>query len=101
MQLYTHYTNYDICQWSLTFVSHTLGHMADKNIDDIYKEIGKRVVSARKKKGMSQEKLATESGVDRSHMGFIEQGRRKPTISTLYRIVQVLDLKLEDLFKSL
>ncbi len=75
--------------------------MADKNIDDIYKEIGKRVVSARKKKGMSQEKLATESGVDRSHMGFIEQGRRKPTISTLYRIVQVLDLKLEDLFKSL
>lgn len=50
---------------------------------------------------MSQEKLAAESGIDRTHMGFIEQGRRKPTLSTLVKIAGALDIKLERLFKGL
>ncbi len=71
------------------------------HIDRIYAQIGEKIISERKKKKLSQEKLASESKVDRSHMGFIEQGRRRPTISTLYRIVKALDIKLEDLFKGL
>lgn len=71
------------------------------SIDQIYKEIGKRIVNARTDKGMSQEKLATESGIDRSHMGFIEQGRRKPTLSTLHKITKTLRISLEQLFKNL
>lgn len=71
------------------------------SIEQIYKEIGKRIVKARNAKGMSQERLATESGIDRSHMGFIEQGRRKPTLSTLYKITKVLGISLERLFKGL
>jgi transcriptional regulator with XRE-family HTH domain len=71
------------------------------SIDQIYKELGKRIVKARTTKGMSQEKLATESGIDRSHMGFIEQGRRKPTLSTLFKISKALDISLEKLFKGL
>ncbi|MCA9313325.1 helix-turn-helix transcriptional regulator [Candidatus Saccharibacteria bacterium] len=50
---------------------------------------------------MSQEKLAANSGIDRSHMGFIEQGRRKPTLSTLHKIAKSLDISLEQLFKGL
>lgn len=69
--------------------------------DHIYAELGKRIVKARNSAGMSQEKLATESGIDRSHMGFIEQGRRKPTLSTLFKIVQSLGISLEQLFKGL
>lgn len=71
------------------------------SIDQIYKELGKRIVKARTSKGMSQEKLATESGIDRSHMGFIEQGRRKPTLSTLFKISKALGISLEKLFKDL
>ena len=71
------------------------------SIDQIYKELGKRIVRARNAKGMSQERLATESGIDRSHMGFIEQGRRKPTLSTLHKITTSLDISLEQLFKGL
>jgi transcriptional regulator with XRE-family HTH domain len=67
----------------------------------IFTELGKRIVSARKQKNMSQESLAAESGVDRSHIGFIEQGRRRPTIPTLHRIAKSLNLTLEDLFKGL
>jgi transcriptional regulator with XRE-family HTH domain len=70
-------------------------------IDHIYAELGKRIVKARNNKGMSQEKLATNSGIDRSHMGFIEQGRRKPTLSTLFKIAKSLDTSLEQLFKGL
>ncbi len=70
-------------------------------IDHVYAEIGKRIVKARNDKGMSQEKLASASGIDRSHMGYIEQGRRKPTLSTLHKIANSLDITLEQLFKGL
>lgn len=70
-------------------------------VDQVYAELGKRIVKARNIKGMSQEKLATDSGIDRSHMGFIEQGRRKPTLSTLFKIAKSLGMSLEQLFKGL
>jgi len=75
--------------------------MSKQQIDKIYRTIGKRITDARSKQNMSQEQLAAESGIDRSHMGFIEQGRRKPTISTIYKIGQALGMNLEDLFKGL
>lgn len=74
--------------------------MKNNGADQVYETIGRRIVAARKAKSMSQEKLAAESGVDRSHMGYIEQGRRRPTVSTLYRIARSLDIKLADLFKD-
>ena len=72
-----------------------------KDIETVYKEIGKRIIAERKKRGMSQEKLASLSDVDRTHMGFIEQGRRKPTLSTLFKIAKTLGMSLEHLFKGL
>lgn len=69
--------------------------------DKLYDEIAKRVTKARQAKGMSQEKLAAESGIDRSHIGFIEQGHRKPTVATLYKIARALDVSLEQFFKGL
>lgn len=71
------------------------------SIEHVYTELGKRIIAARSAKAMSQEKLAAESGIDRTHMGFIEQGRRKPTLSTLVKIASALDIKLERLFKGL
>ena len=72
-----------------------------QSIEAVYKELGGRIVTARKAKNMSQEQLATDSGIDRSHMGFIEQGRRKPTLSTLHKIAKSLVISLEQLFKGL
>lgn len=71
------------------------------SVDNVYKELGERIVEARKTQGMSQELLAANSGIDRSHMGFIEQGRRKPTLSTLFKIAKSLGITLEQLFKGL
>ena len=75
--------------------------MHSTNIERIYSEIGRRIVKARNDKGISQERLATTSGIDRSHMGFIEQGRRKPTLSTLHKITSSLGISLEQLFKGM
>lgn len=75
--------------------------MKTSSIDKVYAELGKRILKARTDRGMSQERLATDSGIDRSHMGFIEQGRRKPTLSTLSKIAKSLNLSLEELFKNL
>lgn len=75
--------------------------MKTEVIEKVYSELGKRIVEARKAKNISQENLASESGIDRSHIGFIEQGRRKPTVYTLYKIATALDMTLEQLFKNL
>lgn len=72
-----------------------------RSIEAVYKELGKRIVAARKARNMSQEQLAASSEIDRSHMGFIEQGRRKPTLSTLHKITTSLGISLEQLFKGL
>ena len=75
--------------------------MKDLSIEVIYKELGQRIRAARKDRGMSQERLATESSIDRSHMGFIEQGRRKPTLATITKIARTLNVSLEELFRGL
>jgi DNA-binding XRE family transcriptional regulator len=73
----------------------------NRSVEAIYAELGKRIAKARRDQGMSQETLAVKSDIDRSHMGFIEQGRRKPTIATLHKITRSLKLSFEDLFKGL
>ena len=60
-----------------------------KKIETIYKELGKRIVSERKRQGMSQEALAAASDVDRAHIGFIEQGRRREAVFILPKIWQM------------
>ena len=72
-----------------------------KNIDGVYAEIVKRIVKERKRQNMTQEELAAASGVDRTHMGSIEQGRRKPTLATIYKIARTLKMPLEHLFKGM
>ncbi|HEU4966761.1 MAG TPA: helix-turn-helix transcriptional regulator [Candidatus Saccharimonadales bacterium] len=71
------------------------------SIDKVYAEIVKRIVKERKRQGITQERLATLSNIDRTHMGLIEQGRRKPTLSTIHKITNTLHLTLEQLFKGL
>lgn len=72
-----------------------------KSIDTIYEKLTQRIVKERKRLGLTQEELAAASGVERTHMGSIEQGRRRPTLTTLHKIAQALRMSLEQLFKGL
>src|SRR5436190_709240 len=41
----------------------------------------------------SQERLALESGVDRSYISLLERGRQSPTLATIFRLATVLAIK--------
>jgi transcriptional regulator with XRE-family HTH domain len=46
----------------------------------------------REKAGLSQEKLAFESGLDRTYISLLERGIRSPTLATIQRIASSLKL---------
>lgn len=74
--------------------------LSEKNFEDlIYGRIAENVRKFRKKQGESQEQFATSCHLDRTHVGYIEQGRRKPTIKTLIKIANYLDIDVVELIK--
>lgn len=78
--------------------------MKTTSVDTVYEELRQRLIAARKAKSMTQEQLADITGLDRSHIGYIEQAgkqQRKPTVSTLHKLCEALDITLEQLFKGL
>jgi len=42
--------------------------------------------------GFTQERLALDAGIDRTFVSLLERGRRQPTIETLFRLAQVLEV---------
>jgi transcriptional regulator with XRE-family HTH domain len=65
--------------------------------DDRMIAFGKRVREMRKSKGISQERLAEMSGIDRSYMGNIERGEKNITLKKAYEICDALDIEIQDL----
>ena len=51
---------------------------------------GAAVRSARLARGLAQEILAEEAGIERSHMGKIERGEHMPTLAVILKIAQGL-----------
>lgn len=64
------------------------------------KSFGQKLAEARKNRGITQEKLADAVGLHRTYIGFIEQGKRNPSIGNIYKIAKALKISLKDLFKS-
>lgn len=62
--------------------------------------LGRAIIQARTKQGLSQEKLALIAGVDRSYVGRVERGDNNIAILTLLKLSQALDLSLEELFRE-
>ena len=56
-------------------------------------KIGEVIRRARKERGLSQELLAVDAGVDRSYMGGIERGEHNLTVMSLLRIARALECK--------
>lgn len=67
--------------------------------DDLSKGLGLAVREARNKLGISQEALSDAADLDRAYVSGLERGTRNPTLETLDRITQALDVPLHDLLK--
>jgi len=61
------------------------------------KIVGNVIAENRRKKGISQEVLSGLADIGRTHLSAIERGERKPTLETLYRISNALDIKMSKL----
>ncbi|MCF8024605.1 MAG: helix-turn-helix domain-containing protein [Desulfobacteraceae bacterium] len=46
---------------------------------------------------LSQERLAQESGLDRSYISLLERGIKQPSLTTIIQIAQTLDLSPREL----
>jgi transcriptional regulator with XRE-family HTH domain len=60
--------------------------------------VARNVRRIRIAKGISQERLAFDSGVDRSYLGGIERQTEKPTVDVLDRLANTLGVPLAELF---
>lgn len=54
----------------------------------------------RVKRGVSQEALAVDAGVDRSYVGRIERGIENPTVETLDRLASALDVGVGEMLHA-
>lgn len=61
------------------------------------KELGQKLKSARKKKGLTQQQLADISHVSLKHIQNCERGEKNPSFEILRALVQVLDISLDSL----
>lgn len=57
---------------------------------DVVKLLGVNVRHHRKLKGMSQERLALDAGMERSYVSDLERGMRNPSVRALGRLAAAL-----------
>ena len=66
---------------------------------DMRKLVGRNVKRIRQKKGLTQEKFAEISGFSQQYISSLENGRRNPTVVTLYELATALGVSHLDLLR--
>jgi len=85
---------------NVTYSPWTLSQQQDKKntMDDIKLIFGKRLRKLRKTKGISQETLAFDAGLDRTYISSIERGKRNVSIENIARLAKALEVEIHELF---
>jgi transcriptional regulator with XRE-family HTH domain len=63
------------------------------------KAFGIALREIREARDVSQEKLALDCGLDRTHVSLLERGLRSPTVRTLFRLAEVLKITPSELVR--
>ena len=61
-------------------------------------DVGARIRRFRHLRGLSQEQLALQAGLNTAFLGHLERGLKSPTITTLEKLVKALNITFEELF---
>ncbi len=75
--------------------------MAIPKVELLIQNVGKRVRDLRQEKEMTQLDLAIKSGVDERQIQRLENGHTSPTLKTLYKVTNGLDIDLFSFFSFL
>ena len=63
--------------------------------------VGNRIKTLRVEQGLSQEKLALLSNLDRTYLASVEHGKRNISIINLEKIIKALGYSFEDFFRGI
>ncbi|MBW2545528.1 MAG: helix-turn-helix transcriptional regulator [Deltaproteobacteria bacterium] len=66
---------------------------------DIKKLVGIRIGEIRNKKGITQEDLSCKIDINSKYLSSIERGKENPTLNTLIRIAESLEVELCEIFR--
>ncbi len=66
---------------------------------DMRKLVGRNAARLRREAGLTQEQLAERCGLSQQYLSKLEQGRRNPTVVTLYEIAQGLGVSHVELVR--
>jgi len=69
-------------------------------METIYRTIGKRIRQERRRLKLTQEELAERADISANFLGHIERGTKRPTLNTLTKIADVLQVSMGTLFVS-
>ncbi|MNW47744.1 anaerobic benzoate catabolism transcriptional regulator [compost metagenome] len=69
------------------------------HMSKIARLVGEKIRILRQSRGLSQEKLGFKAGLNTSYIGQVERGEKSPTIISLEKIANGLDVNFEELFK--
>jgi transcriptional regulator with XRE-family HTH domain len=67
---------------------------------DMRKLVGQNFARIRRERGLTQEQIEERSGFSQQYLSGLEQGRRNPTIVTLYELAQALGVSHVELLKD-
>ena len=67
----------------------------------ITEKVGQRIKDLRTEIGISQEKLALKAELDRTYVAGVENGKRNPSIKSLEKIINALDINFGCFFKDM
>lgn len=67
---------------------------------DINKIFGKKVAEMRKMQHLSQEELADRCNIHRTYIGSIERGEKSPTLNTVEKIANGLNVEISIIFDN-
>lgn len=66
---------------------------------DMRRLVGANFARLRRARGLTQEQVAAMSGFSQQYLSGLEQGRRNPTVVTLYELAQALGVTAIDLLR--
>jgi transcriptional regulator with XRE-family HTH domain len=62
---------------------------------------GQAIRAIRNRRGVSQESLALQCGLDRTYISGIERGTRNPSLTNILKLAAALDVRPADLFTGI
>jgi len=74
--------------------------MSEKQMNQLKANLSSNIKKLRQEKGLAQERLALEAGVDRTLVSKIERIIANPSLEIMYKLAHCLNVSFIDLLKN-